>query len=297
MRQRRVALIAAATAAVAASLALLGSRANDTARDRLRMIVQQQCVPLWLKAHRPDPCVSVTVDAADARGDAGYAILHDRKGGAHFLLIAASTVAGIESPQLQAAGAPDYFDDAWRSRDVLATYLAHPLDRGAVGLALNSRRARSQDQLHIHIECLGRGIYTALRENAGRIKPQWSAVELDGATYQALRISGEELAGHNPVKLLNAAMPAAEMQAGKYTMLVAGMQYADGPGFAVLASDTARGAELLLDSSCQVGIAEGWSPGSGTRSLGTLTRAQRAQQRERRQQQQRGTGGVCGGQP
>ena len=35
-------------------------------------------------------------------------------------------------------------------------------------------------------------------------------------------------------------------------MLVAGMQYADGPGFAVLASDTARGAELLLDSSCEV---------------------------------------------
>jgi CDP-diacylglycerol pyrophosphatase len=250
VRQRRLVFALGAAAAVLA-LVLVASGAADPARDRLRMIVQQECLPLWLKEHRADPCLSVTVGAVDAHEDTGYAILHDRKGGAHFLLIATRTIQGIESPQLEEPGAPNYFDAAWRSRDALALYLGRPLGRTAVGLALNSRRARSQDQLHIHISCLRRGIFTALQQNADRIEPRWSQVALDGSTYQALRIAGEELGGQNPVRLLAASAPGELMKAGQYTMLVAGMQYADGPGFAVLASATARGAELLLDSSCE----------------------------------------------
>jgi CDP-diacylglycerol pyrophosphatase len=233
--------------------ALLAAAAIDPSRDRLRSIVQQQCVPLWLREHRADPCMSVDVGVADAAGLAqGYAILHDRKGGAHFLLIATRSITGIESPELEEPGAPDYFALSWQARAVLASYLGHAVPRSAVGMALNSIRARSQDQLHIHIECLGRGIFSALQQNAARIHEQWSQVTLAGWTYQALRISGDDLDAHNPLRLLAAGMPPEAVRAGTFTMLVAGMQYADGPGFAVLVSDSAPGAELLLDPACEV---------------------------------------------
>jgi CDP-diacylglycerol pyrophosphatase len=251
VKQRRVAFTGAAAAA-AASLVLVASGQADPARDRLRMIVQQQCLPLWLKEHRSDPCASVTAAADDPHAQAGYAILHDRKGGAHFLLIATRSIAGIESPELLEPGAPNYFDEAWQSREALAQYLGRPVPRSAVGLALNSRRARSQDQLHIHIACLGSGIFKALQENAEHIRPAWSQLVLDGQPYQVMRIRGAQLATHNPVQLLAASLPEDVMKAGQYTMLVAGMEYADGPGFAVLASATAAGAELLLDSRCQL---------------------------------------------
>jgi CDP-diacylglycerol pyrophosphatase len=233
-------------------LALLAAGAAiDPARDRLRAIVQQQCLPLWLQEHRADPCVSVNVGSADGSAiDAGYAILHDRKGGAHFLLISTRSITGIESPELAAPGAPNYFADAWLAREALAAYLGHALPRSAVGLALNSIRARSQDQLHIHIECLGPSIYSALAQNAQRIGTNWSEITLDGWPFQALRIDGEDLSAQNPVQLLAAGMPEDLVRAGKFTMLVAGMQYADGPGFAVLASASSPGAELLLDAGC-----------------------------------------------
>jgi CDP-diacylglycerol pyrophosphatase len=229
--------------------------ATDPERDRLRVIVQQQCLPLWLQEHRSGPCVSVNVESADGASiDQGYAILHDRKGGAHFLLISTRSITGIESPELEETGAPNYFDDAWKASEVLASYLGRAVPRSAIGLALNSTRARSQDQLHIHIECLGPGIYSALAQSADRIRPEWTAVVLDGWTYQALRIDGEDLGAHNPVQLLAAGMTADRDKIGRVTMLVAGMQYADGPGFAVLASASAPGAELLLDPSCAVGF-------------------------------------------
>jgi CDP-diacylglycerol pyrophosphatase len=250
---RRKAAVAIATAV--AMLAMLGAAAvTEPERDRLRIIVQQQCLPLWLKEHRADPCLSVSLEASNAAApDRGYAILHDRKGGAHLLLISTRSITGIESPELAEPGAPNYFDAAWKARGLLAGYLGHSVPRSAVGLALNSIRARSQDQLHIHIECLSRAIFAALAQNAQRIRARWSEVTLDGWPYQAVRIDGEDLGARNPVQLLAAGMPRDLVRAGQFTVLVAGMQYADGPGFAVLASASAPGAELLLDSSCAVG--------------------------------------------
>lgn len=211
-------------------------------RDALRQIVQEQCVVHWRQQHDAAPCVRV---------EASFAVLPDRKGGAHFLLIPTKTIAGIESPELVQPDAAIYFSAAWQARDQIAAAVGHSVARGAIGLAVNPARARSQDQLHIHIECLRSQVARALQETAERITSTWSPVSIEGASFAALRIMGEELNGANPFELLAHRMPEADQVIGDYTLVVAGMQFEAGPGFIVL-TGTGRAGELLLDSTCAV---------------------------------------------
>ena len=104
-------------------------------RDALRKIVQEQCLIHWQSEHTPAPCVNV---------EAGSAVLLDRKGGAHFLLIATRTVGGIESPEAIETGAPNYFAQAWAARGQLDGIVGHAIRRDAVGLATNPISARSR---------------------------------------------------------------------------------------------------------------------------------------------------------
>ena len=46
---------------------------------------------------------------------------------------------------------------------------------------------------------------------------------------------------------------------GDFTLLVAGMEFKEGPGFVLLAGNSVPGAELMLDSSCAVA---GLEPGA-----------------------------------
>jgi CDP-diacylglycerol pyrophosphatase len=226
-----------------------------TGRDALRQIVQDRCVVNWSQHHDPKPCERVFL--ADSRtGNSGYAVLADRKGGAHFLLIPTQTMAGIESGELLDRDAPNYFAEAWQARDLIAQYVGHAVVRSAVGLAVNTARSRSQDQFHIHIECLRQDVFESLRTSAERITDIWSPVNVAGSTYQALRIMGEGLDGSNPFELLASLKPDTRHHMGDYTLVAAGMQFRGGPGFVVL-TGTGPTGELLLDSSCAVAGAAG----------------------------------------
>jgi CDP-diacylglycerol pyrophosphatase len=72
-----------------------------------------------------------------------------------------------------------------------------------------------------------------------------------GWHFDALRIMGEDLGTSNPFRLLADRSPAAESRLEDYSLVVAGMQFKEGPGFVVL-TGTALPGELLLDSSCAV---------------------------------------------
>ncbi len=222
--------------------------ARPANRDALREIVQDQCLVHWQHDHTAAPCERLVLPHAP-HPDGGYAVLKDRKGGAHFLLIPTDTISGAESPRVLAPGAPNYFDAAWSARDRLAAVVGRAVPRTAVGLALNPRRARSQDQLHIHIECLRPDVASALRAAAGNIGTRWAAIDLAGSQYQALRVMGESLAGHEPFALIAQGLSGARDSLADDTILVAGMQFEQGPGFAIVAGSGAP-AELLLDSSC-----------------------------------------------
>jgi CDP-diacylglycerol pyrophosphatase len=221
-----------------------------TGRDALRQIVQNMCVVNWLQHRTAAPCERVFL-ASPKLSDSGYAVLADRHGGAHYLLIPTQTVAGIESGELLDPDMPNYFAEAWHARDLLATFVGHDVPRTAIGLAVNAARARTQDQFHIHIECLRPDVVEALRASAERITDAWSPVDVAGSTYQGLRIMADGLDGSNLFELLATLKPDTRRHMGDYTLAVAGMQFKSGPGFIVL-TGTGPSGELLLDSTCSV---------------------------------------------
>ncbi len=137
--------------------------------------------------------------------------------------------------------------------------------------------ARSQDQLHIHIECIRADVREALREHTGQIGEGWApfAPPLAGHHYLAMRVSGEQLGQANPFKLLADGVPGAQEDMGRHTLVVTGTTFADGePGFIILDDHADRAAgdrgsgERLQDHACALardGLAEG-SSGPASRS-------------------------------
>jgi CDP-diacylglycerol pyrophosphatase len=222
----------------------------DAGPDALRQIVQDQCVINWTQHNDPSPCERVFL--ADAKAsNSGYAVLADRKGGAHYLLIPTQTMAGIDSGELLDPDTPNYFAEAWRARDLITKYVGHEVPRTAVALAVNTAHARTQNQFHIHIECLRQDVFDSLHAAADKVSDVWSPVNVAGSTFQALKISDSGLDGANPFELVANLSSDAKHHMGNYTLIVAGMQFKSGPGF-VLLTGTGPTGELLLDSSCAV---------------------------------------------
>ncbi len=242
-------LCAGCIAALAAAVSAYG-----VGRNQLRFIVQQECIPNWLRTHHPAPCISVRLTGRGAEAP-GFALLADQKGGAHFLLIPTQSISGIESPELRAPGALNYFAAAWKARTVLQSVVGHEVPREAVGLAVNSIWARSQDQLHIHIGCVRPFVYDALRAAARRVGRTWVPLTMRDLHYRAIRIMGRDLDSANPFELLADGLPGAKDEMGRFTLFVAGMDFKDGPGFVALAGKYVPGAETLLDPRCALASA------------------------------------------
>lgn len=223
---------------------------QPTGRSALRQIVQGQCVVHWQERHNPAPCERVVLaNLKDA--NSGYAVLAAAGGGAHYILVPTRTMAGIESSELLDPDAPNYFAEAWHARGLLGTFVGRDVSRSAVGLAVGIAVARTQDQFHVHIECLQQDTVRALRAASDGISDAWSPITLAGSTFQTRRLMGDGLDAANVFELLATLSPDARHHMGNYTLVVAGMQYKSGPGFALLAG-TGPSGEILLDSSCEV---------------------------------------------
>jgi len=236
---------------------LLASPALRAAQpDALWKIVHGRCVPNQQLHGTPSPCASVSLAGGEAKG---YAILKDIKGASQFLLIPTDRITGIESPKILADDAPNYFAAAWAARSGTEAVFHHPLPREDMSLAINSPHARSQEQLHIHIDCLQPEVVAALHAHAAAIGPTWAPLgaPLQGHPYRARWLSEAALAASNPFKLLAADVGAAAMKL--QTLVVAGAVSATGkPGFVLLAdhvdpaTNDRAGGEELQDHSCAV---------------------------------------------
>ncbi len=231
---------------------LLAGAARAANPSALWNITNTQCVPHERDSGDPKPCV-----LADLRE--GYVILKDIVGATQFLLMPTVRITGIESPEILAPGGPNYWNDAWRARHFTEARAGKPLPRDTLSLAVNSASGRTQNQLHIHIDCLRAEVRDALEANKDAIRPAWAPfpVSLMGLPWRAIRIDGAELGTFNPFLLLANGDPEAAADMAGHTLAVAGMTWADGQvGFVVLdgKADPMTGnrgsSEVLQDHDC-----------------------------------------------
>jgi CDP-diacylglycerol pyrophosphatase len=239
-------------------LCLSGCGALASDPDALWKIVHGGCVSDQMQHADPAPCAAVSLNPDEAHG---WALLKDRDGATQYLLIPSAKITGIEDPAVLAPGATNYFAVAWRERMEFLARVGRPLPRGDISLAINSPYGRTQNQLHIHIDCLRADVRDALRRQLGGIGRIWGALPapLAGHAYRALRIDGAELGENNPFRLLAADPGVGAAGMAMHTLVVVGAVFPDGQdGFVVLddrvdvpIGDHASGEELQ-DHACAV---------------------------------------------
>ena len=174
------------------------------------------------------------------------------------LAIPTRRITGIEDPQMLAPDAPNVFADAWKAKALLEERLGHPLPREAVALTINSKWARSQDQLHVHIDCLAKPVGEALAEYRPALDDRWRAmmVPLQGRVYFARRLESADLSDAEPLKLLADGLEGARAHMDAYTLAAIGATFDGKPGFVLLADSFSLAggghAEDLQDHDCAI---------------------------------------------
>ena len=220
-------------------------------------IIHDQCVPGEQSRHDPAPCAVVSLPDGAAHG---FVVMKDRTGVAQHLLLPTAKITGIEDPLILEPDAANYFARAWDERGLTQARLPHPLDRSQLSIAVNSIYGRSQDQLHLHIDCLDPTVAPALKAAAISHDENWThIVSLNGHAYRVRWLDETRLKETNPFKLLAKVQPGARRAMGAWTLALVGATGPDGaPGFYLLAdrANPAAGdngsAEELQDHACKV---------------------------------------------
>ncbi|MGN6579196.1 MAG: CDP-diacylglycerol diphosphatase [Bordetella sp.] len=185
-------LLQAATGLLVTAALLLGCQAVVYVHnpDALWQIVSQSCVPSEAAGKGPGKCAKVS--------PGGYALLKDIRGKGQYLLIPTARVAGMESPALAQPGSPDYFGDAWENRDYVSKALGTHVPDALMSLAINSAKGRSQNQLHIHIDCISQATRNALSAYDDAAQGTWVDARLNNHFYRLMRVAATSAADVHP---------------------------------------------------------------------------------------------------
>ncbi|HWB49348.1 MAG TPA: CDP-diacylglycerol diphosphatase [Stellaceae bacterium] len=239
--------------ALLALLAAAGPARADP--DTLWKIISGKCLPNEREHGRPAPCEVVDVTDGAVHG---YVVLKDLIGETQYLVMPTAKITGIEDPAVLAPGAANYFADAWGERHFTIAAAKRALRRDELSLAVNSVYGRSQNQLHIHIDCVAPAVKAVVARHLAAIGDKWAVFPepLAGHRYRAMRAAGEALDA-NPFILVADGIPGARAAMGKETVVVVGATLPDGkPGFVILdtTADIATGnranGEELQDHDC-----------------------------------------------
>ena len=200
-------------------------------RNKLWELVGSRCA----KDAQHHPCA--VYDPQD-----GYALLKDLAGHGQYLLIPTRKVPGIEDPSLLQTDTPNYFSEAWAERHRVSEGYGFPVSDDHLSLAINSRDGRTQDQLHIHIDCLTPYVRGEIDKNM--IGEHWAPVARYGHPYRAKLV---QTLDQSPFRLIGAE------NMGDHTIVVTPGHHG---GFVILddvahALDRASGEEVQ-DHKCKI---------------------------------------------
>ncbi|MGP3591282.1 CDP-diacylglycerol diphosphatase [Vagococcus sp. WN89Y] len=218
--------------------------------DALRQKVFGQCLPNARENRSPAPCEQVNLQG-------GYVLMKDRNGPLQYLLMPTYRINGTESPLLTQANTPNFFWQAWQSRDIMSETRGSAVPDSAISLAINSRTGRTQNHFHIHISCLRPDVRAQLNENAARISSQWLELPggLRGHQYLARRVTEAELVQRSPFMMLAEEVPEAKAHMGRFGLAM--VPQADGT-FVLLATErnllafNLASAEEIQDHQCDI---------------------------------------------
>ena len=232
-----------AAALVAGLLAPPTARAFDLAeRGALWHVVHKLCLPMHATLGLSLPCLAVDEKR-------GFVVIRAPGDNTRIIVVPTERVEGIESPALLRDDAPNYWAYAWEERGRVADAAPRPLGWGDIGMAINSRDGRTQDQMHIHVDCLDARLKPALAE-AKLSTQRWTTLNLrPWGRYYAKRLNGLE---HNPFQTVAKEVPGAKADMGAETIGVAGVSDPKGgQGFVLLVKGAGGTAEELLDHRCR----------------------------------------------
>lgn len=213
---------------------------------------------LWNIVH--GKCVVNTAPCVSVNKAEHYAVLKDQRGVAQHLLIPTQRITGIEDRRLLDPATPNFFADAWKEKQAVDSRLPRRMTRDELSLAVNAKSARTQNQLHIHIDCLSIEAHNALAKVVDQVKPQWAPlpVEIAGHHFMAKRVMGRKLRSYNPFIDLAKTLKDPAMEMAQHNLDVVGVYFKEGPGFVVL-TDVAfptikgmAGGEDIQDHDCTI---------------------------------------------
>jgi CDP-diacylglycerol pyrophosphatase len=230
-----------------AGLAGSGEAAAFDVADRTALwrVVNGLCRPMQQAFSLPLPCLKV--DMAD-----GFAVIRAPGDKTRILVVPTTKIDGIESPAVLGDPMTNLWSEAWSERSRVVASAARPLAWNDIGMAVNSRRGRSQDQLHIHVDCVDPRLKQALASRASRLSSKWSSLE-PGPWAGRYRVKEIDAAGvdRNIFKLVADEIPGAKSRMARQSIAVVGIIGPNGDrGFAVLANSDGGHAEELLDHDC-----------------------------------------------
>lgn len=210
----------------------------------------QGCILAKRTLGRSFPCLSV--DLGDA-GRPGTAVLRAPGQPTHTVVMPTADVVGLEAPVLQQADGAAYWRAALAARRSVTEAIGGRLLIEGVGLAVNSAGGRSQDQLHIHLDCLKPGVRAVLQRYGAGVTARWAPlpVALQGSRFFAMRIPAAEADSFNPfAALMRLPGHRTNLRATSLAAVATSPQDPD-PGFYVLANRSPGShAETLLDHTC-----------------------------------------------
>jgi CDP-diacylglycerol pyrophosphatase len=214
-------------------------------RAALWHIVNDLCLPTQRTLSLPLPCLKVDTER-------GFAEIRAPLDETQILIVPTTKIEGIESPVLLQDSMPNLWSFAWNERSRVTTAARRPLDWSGIGMVINSKQGRMQDQLHIHVDCVDARLKRALASYAGNISTKWSVLDLRPWADQ-YRIKSIDVAGlnQNIFKLIAEEVPGARSRMALQTIGVVGLLDRNGErGFAVLVNSDGGTAEKLLDHTC-----------------------------------------------
>jgi CDP-diacylglycerol pyrophosphatase len=216
------------------------ARASD--RGDLWLVVNSLCAAMDRVTGLPLPCLKVDRNA-------GFIVLRAPMDHARVLVVPIKKITGVESPLLLRDDMPNAWAYAWSQRDYVMTGAKRPLEWSDYALAINSSRARTQDQLHIHVSCIDPRLKRIL---ARRPPPRDSWTTLDLAPwadrYRVKRIDEAELQ-RDPFKIV-ARESGGRGNMGAHSLAVVGYGDAQAREFVLLDTGHHGHAEELLDHRC-----------------------------------------------